>query len=535
MNEAIQVLIAEDRPADADLMVRELAKAGFAPDWQRVTTAGEFRRRLTPSLDIILLDHHIPSFASDQAMAILKESGLDVPIIVVTGSLDDVTAAQMLASGATDYVLKDRLARLGYAVRRALQERAVRLEKETAEAALRASEEQMRGILGNLEDVVWSMDPDTSRMLYLNPAAGKLFSRPVADLLATPRLFVEAAHPDDRIAVEGFFASVIKWGTAEGTHRYLQPGGSIRHVHARAWTAFDPGGRPSRLEGIHSDVTERHLAEERQRRLDEVQRDQERLEQADRFKTDFIRVMAHELNNASAPLRLDVRQLANMPPGTLDAKRQRALASLDRGLQRMTAYLGELLDFTRLQAGALVLHLEDVDLGSILDACILTARPQAEAAGVGLASQALPRLRLPADARRLEHLFSNLLVNAIKFTPRGGAVRVALEAGPSEAVVTVQDTGCGIDPADLPRLFQSFSRIGHPEQGAHTGTGLGLYLCKGIAEQHDGSLAAASPGPGRGSTFTVRLPLAGPGNTTGDHADEGSTKAPRQPSGEAMA
>src|SRR5690349_1814464 len=126
MGQTIQVLILEDNPNDAELMAAELKRAGFDVDWQRVWAEQDFKLRLTPLLDVILADYTVPTFGAIQALHVLRASGLDVPFIVVSGSVADERAAECLKLGATDYVLKDRMARLGPAVQRALEERQAR-------------------------------------------------------------------------------------------------------------------------------------------------------------------------------------------------------------------------------------------------------------------------------------------------------------------------------------------------------------------------------------------------------------------------
>src|SRR5689334_19028096 len=140
----LQVLIVEDRASDAELMAKELQRAGFNVDWQRVDNERDFRMRLTPGLDLILSDYNVPGFGAVPAMQAVQESRADVPLIIVSGSIGDEKAAESLKLGATDYILKDRMARLGPAVERALRDRKTRQEKARAEASLRISEEQMR-------------------------------------------------------------------------------------------------------------------------------------------------------------------------------------------------------------------------------------------------------------------------------------------------------------------------------------------------------------------------------------------------------
>lgn len=140
----LRVLILEDQPADAELMLRELRRADFAPEWVRVETEGDYLAHLDPALDLILADYTLPQFDAEQALHLLQESGLDIPFIVVSGSVGEEVIVERMRQGATDYLLKDRLSRLGPAVRRALEEHRLREEKRRAEGVLQESERQTR-------------------------------------------------------------------------------------------------------------------------------------------------------------------------------------------------------------------------------------------------------------------------------------------------------------------------------------------------------------------------------------------------------
>jgi signal transduction histidine kinase len=140
MSTPLHVLILEDRAADAELMLRELRRAGFAPDWQRAETEADYRVHLRPELDVILADYSLPQFDALGALRVLQDSGFDVPFIVVTGTVGEESAVECMKLGAADYLLKDRLTRLGPAVARALQEKQLRDEKRQAEAALRRAQ-----------------------------------------------------------------------------------------------------------------------------------------------------------------------------------------------------------------------------------------------------------------------------------------------------------------------------------------------------------------------------------------------------------
>ncbi|MER3459298.1 MAG: hypothetical protein C4309_12305, partial [Chloroflexota bacterium] len=140
----LSVLILEDREGDAELMLHELRRAGFKPRWQRVETEQDYLAYLTPTLDVILADYALPQFDALRALHLLQKCGLDIPFIVITGSISEEVVVECMKQGAADYLLKDRLDRLGPAVTQALKQRQLREEKRRAEAALRESEARFR-------------------------------------------------------------------------------------------------------------------------------------------------------------------------------------------------------------------------------------------------------------------------------------------------------------------------------------------------------------------------------------------------------
>jgi sigma-B regulation protein RsbU (phosphoserine phosphatase) len=507
--EKLQVLVVEDRAADAELMVKELQKAGFEVDWQRVETERELRFRLTPRLDVILTDYNLPGFGALPVLRLLREANLDIPILVVSGSLGDEKAAEVLTAGATDYILKDRMARLGPAVRRALQERRSRLAKLQAEEALRRSEAQMRGILSTIDDIVWSVSLPDLKVLYLNPAAERLLGRPVVEFLQNPKLWMECVHPDDRQRAFAAQEAALKWGTAEYEYRVIRLDGSVRNALMRCWVAYDEAGNATRLEGIIADVTEKRQAEEKRLELESSRREAERLTQVNAFKTQFIGMVAHDLNNVLTPMRLNLGVIRKKVPELPDAIRK-PVDNLGSNLDRMSGFLADLLDASRLQSGHLALDLESFDLAEALRRTTDAFQPEADAARLAFSLAAPPTLAVTADRRRLEQVTTNLLSNALKFTPQGGSVTVKLEALQDEVRLSIKDTGPGVAAEDLAKLFRPFSRLQATPQGKHTGTGLGLYICRGIVEQHGGRIWCESEGAGKGACFNVLLPLGSP-------------------------
>ena len=252
------------------------------------------------------------------------------------------------------------------------------------------------------------------------------------------------------------------------------------------------------------------LARERQevaRLLAESRRAAEALQDADRRKDEFLATLAHELRNPLAPLRngLEVMGRAAGDPAAVG----RAWAMMDRQLGHLVRLVDDLLDISRVTSGKVRLKLEPIDLRAAVEAAVETARPLVEAGRHELAVRLPPDpLPLSADPTRVAQVVANLLTNAAKYTPDGGRIEVAAGRDGAAAVVRVADTGVGI-PADmLPKVFDLFTQVGKHLERSQGGLGIGLALVKRLVEMHGGTVTADSPGAGRGSTFTVRLPLA---------------------------
>ena len=229
-------------------------------------------------------------------------------------------------------------------------------------------------------------------------------------------------------------------------------------------------------------------------------------ESANRMKDEFVSIVSHELRT---PLNAILGWTSMLQQGSLDeSMRDRALQSVADNAQRQLGLVQDLLDFSRLQAGRLPLDMDDVDLRAVLRGVVETLVPTAAASGVQLNVQTAPPLRLRGDARRLEQVFFNLLGNALKFTPRGGEVRLGVRLTERAVEISVSDTGEGIDAAFLPHMFEAFRQAGTTRSGRHGGVGLGLSIAKELVEAHHGSIRAESGGPGTGATFVVTLPVA---------------------------
>jgi PAS domain S-box-containing protein len=236
-------------------------------------------------------------------------------------------------------------------------------------------------------------------------------------------------------------------------------------------------------------------------------RSTEALREADRRKSAFLATLAHELRNPLAPIRnaLELLRIGADKPGLMD----RVRVTMERQVGHMVHLINDLLDIARISSGKVVLQIERVDLQTVVDSAVETSLPLIQSAGHALALR-LPEapLWLDVDAVRLSQVLSNLLSNAAKYTPQGGSIAVSAQAEGGMAVIQVLDTGIGIAPDALEAVFDMFAQAPHSVGISKGGLGIGLSLVRHLVALHGGSVTASSPGPGQGSTFTVRLPLA---------------------------
>lgn len=230
--------------------------------------------------------------------------------------------------------------------------------------------------------------------------------------------------------------------------------------------------------------------------------------EADRRKDEFIAVLAHELRNPLAPIRYGLELLRRA--GDLPAPAERTRDMMERQLNHMVRLVDDLLDVSRISRGKLELKPQPLTLAEAVQHALEATQPAISAAGHALDVQ-LPANAVPlhGDLTRLAQVFSNLLHNACKYTPAGGRIDLTARPDGAQVVVAVTDNGRGIDPAVLPHVFDLFAQGGRNSPDSQGGLGIGLWLVKRLVELHGGSIEAQSAGPGRGSVFTVRLPVAG--------------------------
>ena len=228
-------------------------------------------------------------------------------------------------------------------------------------------------------------------------------------------------------------------------------------------------------------------------------------EQMSRLKDEFLATLSHELRT---PLNAILGWAQLLDAGRLDAARQKEAARvIMRNAQAQSRLVHDILDVSRIISGKMHLKLAPVDMRAVVSAAVDTLRPAARAKGIDIQAVLPLRLMMVGDADRLQQIAWNLLSNAVKFTPKGGRVNVRVEQLESQVVLTVADTGIGMEPDFLPYLFERFRQADSSTTRRHGGLGLGLAVVRHLVELHGGTVCAQSAGPNLGSTFTVALPI----------------------------
>jgi signal transduction histidine kinase/ActR/RegA family two-component response regulator len=247
-------------------------------------------------------------------------------------------------------------------------------------------------------------------------------------------------------------------------------------------------------------------ADERQLLLERESAARAEAERLSEMKDQFLATLSHELRT---PLNAVLGWVQLLRLKRDEATLQKAIDTIERNARLQAQLIEDLLDMSRIVAGKVRLQLEMVDPATVVEAAVESARPAAAAKRIELAMFVEREIgQVRGDPARLQQVLWNLLSNSVKFTPEGGRVTVTLARAGSEAVVVVDDTGSGIDAAFLPHVFDRFRQEDASTTRAHGGLGIGLAIVRQLVELHGGSVVAASAGQGRGSTFSVRLPLA---------------------------
>jgi two-component system CheB/CheR fusion protein len=380
-------------------------------------------------------------------------------------------------------------------------------ERRWAERALEESQRRLKALFDNAQDAILLSD-DEGRSVDANPAASELIGYSLEEL--RQRVLWDLTDGADLYHARAQWKDLLATGRQTGELTLLRKDGGRVAVEYRAVANVLPGLHLA----ILNDVTER-------------KRTEEALKEASRRKDEFLAMLGHELRNPLAPIRNCLHVLGM--PNVTEAQVERARGTMERQVGHLTRLVDDLLDVSRISQGKILLRKERLDFVEIVRTTVEDHRGGLLAAGLQLEVDLPPGpLWVSGDPTRLSQIVGNLLHNAGKFTDRGGRVSVRVHAEGGKVSFAVQDTGIGIEPEVLTRLFEPFSQAPPGLARSRGGLGLGLALVSRLTELHNGVVEASSEGSGRGSEVRLRLPLDGQQPAGAAAAAQGEGMRPRR-------
>lgn len=540
----IRVLVIEDSEDDALLTLRELKKGGYEPEWRAVETPQGLAKALDEeSWDLILSDFQMPSFDGREALRLVREKGLDVPFIIISGVLVEENAVEILKDGANDFVKKGNWARLIPAIGRELREAQSRRERELAQKEQVKAQERYRNLFESAVEGIFQSSP-SGRFINVNPAMAQLIG------YDSPEELIESitdishqiyVHTHTR---EHLMRAIQTTGMLSGFEAEIyRKDGSRTWVSLNSRGVFDENGDLERIEGFAVDISERKRAEadlaEMNRQLErlvaertsdlkrkalELEQANLRLKEVDQLKTTFLSSVSHELRTPLTSV-LGFAKLIHkdfcktfLPNAKCEGNAHKMGARICSNLdiivhegERLTRLINDFLDLARIEAGRMRWDNDTVKPSLVL--------ARAANAVSGLYAQNpdldlivdvpvdLPEMVLDPD--RMTQVIINLLNNAAKFTRKGAVSLTASHDEQRDTLeIQVHDTGVGIPAEDIEKIFTKFHQV--KGRQAHDpgirGSGLGLSISQQIVEHYGGEIRAESDGA-HGSTFFVTFPL----------------------------
>lgn len=402
-------------------------------------------------------------------------------------------------------------------------------ERAEAEEALRLSEHKYRSLVERANDGIVIIQDGLIR--YANPSAVALSGQAPADFVNRP--FTEYLHPDEKTKVTELYDRRITGKASASIYETVFVRKDGRQVYAEVnagLTTFQE--RPANLVFIR-DITERKQAQEALRqaydqleikvaeRTAELAVAKERAEESDRLKSAFLAAMSHELRTPLNSIIGFTGIILQKLVGPLNDEQVKQLTMVQDSAHHLLSLINDVLDLSKIEAGQLTVAAEDFDLRDVIHKAVGTVTPLARQKHLSINVRIAPAVgAVTSDRRRVEQILLNLLNNAIKFTP-AGQVTLTCETDGHNITTRIQDTGIGIAPEDMDKLFRAFQQIETGLTRRFEGTGLGLSICKKLVELLGGAIHAHSAGFGHGATFTITLPAGGNGNEAQDSGYRG--------------
>ena len=492
MNSKIKILHLEDMPTDAELVKYELNKSNLQFEMKVVDNEEEYEEMLsTFHPDIILSDHSLTSFDSSMALSLLKEKDLDIPFILVTATISEEFAVDIMKRGADDYILKDRLQRLPSAVTNSIQKRRMEEEQRAATERLRFHIENTplgfiewddRGFVTSwshrMEEIFgWKNEPGRGRNIF-----NKVYEK---DLPWVSKILQELASG--------------KVERNKVLYRNITERGAVIWCEWFNSVLKDKNGKVTTIMSMVQDISEQ--------------------KELERQKDNFLTMTSHELKTPVTTIKAYGQLAEGMLEDKGDIETSAMIKRLNSSVNKLTGLIENLLDFDRIQKGMLVYKEEFFDFNEMVKEVIDDMQKTSPLHEIK--NNAGEPAEIFGDKDKLGQVLINLISNAVKYSPKANNIIVSTGLQKDGVELTVQDFGIGISAENKEHIFQQFYRITGENPSTYPGMGIGLYICSEIVRRQGGKIWVESV-PGDGSVFHTWLPFDHrkyqPANATNDHS-----------------
>lgn len=496
-----KILIIDDNPSDRTLALRELKK--LFPHFQAVEISDEagFTEALqTENFNIVITDYQLRWITGIEILHRLKKKKPDCPVVMFTGTGNEEIAVEAMKAGLDDYVVKSpkHYVRLAAAVRSAWQ-------RSQQSKALEEFKQSYYRFFERIPLGLYRLNP-SGEIIEANSTLVKMLGYDRREDLQGKSIFKYHVKPEAYLLWQQQLNSDRP--QAELETQIQTVAGRLIWIRHNAIAVEDAKGDLICYEGAVADITSNKQAEiERSELLNRERKAKEEAETVNRIKDEFLATLSHELRT---PLNAIIGWIQLLRGGKMsDSQINKALDVIDRNAKAQNQLIDDLLDVSRIIRGTMKLQLQPTNLMEVMMASLDTVRPGAEAKNIEIVTQfEFDSTRVNADKERLQQVFWNLLINAIKFTPAGGKVTIRSEVQGNTVLVKIKDTGQGIAADILPYVFDRF-RQAESKSSTRTqgGLGLGLAIVRHLVEIHGGRVMAGSEGLGTGATFAIELPI----------------------------
>jgi PAS domain S-box-containing protein len=452
--------------------------------------------------DIIISDYSMPRFSGLTALSIAKERKLDIPFILISGTIGEEVAVQAMKEGASDYLIKGNIKRLIPAIERELKDAEERRMLKRAEEALQESELRFRTLAESAPVGIFTSDTK-GLTTYVNPRWCEISKQSFDQALGNG--WIQAVHPDDRgLVVQNWKRKARAKSNSNAEYRFVHPDGSIAWVIGHAVPQKNEEGCIVGYIGTIIDITDRKEMEA------DLISAKEKAEESDRLKSAFLANMSHEIRTPMNGI-LGFAELLKEPDLTGE-QQQEYIEIIEKSGARMLNIINDIVDVSKIEAGQMSVTVAETSIGKMLEKLYLSFYPDAKNKGVDLRFTGIPSglgETIRTDGEKLQAILTNLLKNAVKYTDEG-SIEFGCNYGlqhPETLIFYVKDTGIGIPFERQQAIFDRFIQANIFDIQARQGAGLGLYIAKVYVEMLGGKIWVEST-PNRGSVFYFTIPVA---------------------------